>query len=415
MNLLELASLVITPNAYEEGKLFSVIPSNGTGDLDVVRSTTKTRVNPQGFIETIGINVPSIDYSGGGCPSILLEPQRTNLITFSNDFTATTKALQNVITTPNALLSPDNSVNSSKLIANSANNFHRIFTNLSFSSGSTYVFSAFVKKGEYNFVQLVPGQQSFGDCFANFDLLNGILGSSSNIISSSITELKDGWYRCSFSKTATSNNTTDFSIVLSQSATSPRLQFFTGNNVDGIFVYGLQVEIGTEASSYIPTTSAAVTRNQDSNVKVDDLINKNILSPTEGSIFVKFGSNPSQVGSSPVVSLVLSVANRLLISVSGGTFRIQLGLNNLTAFNYQSSIPMANSKCGVSYNNGQYKIFINGSLVFTSGIFEQKAYTSLQLSDINTNGGISSVRTIDEIYLYKTALSDQECIKLTTL
>jgi hypothetical protein len=78
--LLEEASLVITPNAVEEGKLFSIKPTDGSGDLSVVRATTKTRVNSLGVIESVPINVAALDYTNSTCPSILVEPQRTNLV-----------------------------------------------------------------------------------------------------------------------------------------------------------------------------------------------------------------------------------------------------------------------------------------------------------------------------------------------
>ena len=71
-------SLIITPNAVKGGKLYSVIPTNGTGDLDVVRATSATRVNESGNIEVVPANVARIDYSKWQ-PAILVEPQRTNL------------------------------------------------------------------------------------------------------------------------------------------------------------------------------------------------------------------------------------------------------------------------------------------------------------------------------------------------
>ena len=51
MSLLEKASLVVTPNGYKAGKLYSVIPNTALGDMDVVRATTATRVNSLGLIE----------------------------------------------------------------------------------------------------------------------------------------------------------------------------------------------------------------------------------------------------------------------------------------------------------------------------------------------------------------------------
>ena len=79
MSLLTQASLVLTPNAYKAGTLYSIIPSNGNGDMTVARGTNATRINSSGVIETVGTTIPRLNYDTvGGCPSILLEPQRTN-------------------------------------------------------------------------------------------------------------------------------------------------------------------------------------------------------------------------------------------------------------------------------------------------------------------------------------------------
>ena len=61
MSLLDTASLIVTPNGYKEGKLYSVIPSDGSGDLSVTRATTATRVNSQGLVELVPYNL--INYS----------------------------------------------------------------------------------------------------------------------------------------------------------------------------------------------------------------------------------------------------------------------------------------------------------------------------------------------------------------
>ena len=67
MSLLDKTNLLITPNAVKSTKLYSVIPSNGTGDCTVVRNTTATRVNSSGFIESVAENVPRINYNWGCC------------------------------------------------------------------------------------------------------------------------------------------------------------------------------------------------------------------------------------------------------------------------------------------------------------------------------------------------------------
>lgn len=80
MSLFEDSSLIVTPNGRKAGKIHALKPFNGRGDLTVVRATTKTEVNASGVIVYVPINVPSFDYTNGSCPSILVEPQRTNLV-----------------------------------------------------------------------------------------------------------------------------------------------------------------------------------------------------------------------------------------------------------------------------------------------------------------------------------------------
>lgn len=79
------AGVVLTPNGYKATELYSVKPDDGSGDFTVSRASTATRVNEDGLIETVGVNVPRLDYTDGGCPVILTEPQRTNLIPYSED------------------------------------------------------------------------------------------------------------------------------------------------------------------------------------------------------------------------------------------------------------------------------------------------------------------------------------------
>jgi len=79
MSLLDKASLIVTANAEKVGKLYSVIPSDGNADLTVVRGTVATRVNSLGVIENVAVNEPRLNYDTvGGCPAILIEPQRMN-------------------------------------------------------------------------------------------------------------------------------------------------------------------------------------------------------------------------------------------------------------------------------------------------------------------------------------------------
>lgn len=93
MSIYSDASLIVTPNAVKAGKLYSIVPTDGTGDLTVTRATSATRVNSAGLIENVGANIARLDYSNGSCPSILVEPQRTNLVFPSANATTQTRTV----------------------------------------------------------------------------------------------------------------------------------------------------------------------------------------------------------------------------------------------------------------------------------------------------------------------------------
>ena len=73
------ASYIISPNGYKTSKIYALKPDNGSGDLDMVRNTTATRINEYGVREVVSANRVRIDYSNGK-PCFLIEPQRTNLV-----------------------------------------------------------------------------------------------------------------------------------------------------------------------------------------------------------------------------------------------------------------------------------------------------------------------------------------------
>jgi hypothetical protein len=80
MSLFDDASLVLTPNGVKSGKVYSIKPTDGVGDFDFTRASLATRVKSDGLIEEVSTGVPRLDYPPlGGCPSLLVEPQRTNL------------------------------------------------------------------------------------------------------------------------------------------------------------------------------------------------------------------------------------------------------------------------------------------------------------------------------------------------
>ena len=114
-------SLAMIPSGYKASKVYSVLPESGVGDFDFTRATTATRVNSSGLIEEMAINVPRLEYPlidgvVNGCPSLLLEPQRTNVCGYSDNLTQWT--LTNGTLSANSVISPDGTLNADRVVFN---------------------------------------------------------------------------------------------------------------------------------------------------------------------------------------------------------------------------------------------------------------------------------------------------------
>ena len=172
-------NLALIP-AAQGTKLYSVLPSDGSGDFDYTRGSAATRINAQGLIETVAntssrLNYPLLDGKVVGCPHHLLEPQRANLVTYSEDISQITSQ-SNITITDNQVISPDGTLNAASFIDNSTNGVHRAFTNYSSSiaSGQLVSHSIFAKAKEHKWFQLSTGGNT-NDQWANFDLENGVI------------------------------------------------------------------------------------------------------------------------------------------------------------------------------------------------------------------------------------------------
>lgn len=257
MSLFEDASLVVTPNGRKTGKIFSLKPFNGSGDLTVVRATTATEVNASSVIVDVPINVPRLDYTNGSCPSILVEPQRTNLVLRSEEFENAYWGKVKTTIIQNSTIAPDGSLTADKLIDDTTvSATHQISRNITVSSG-LYTMSVFVKKGEYNFIRFWEDVQTGRQCYFNLD--TGV-ATNVNMFNVSIEDYSDGWYRCIATINIPSAGNFGFRINLTPNGTTVT---YNGTGTNGVYLWGAQLEAGSNATSYIPTVASTVTRNAD--------------------------------------------------------------------------------------------------------------------------------------------------------
>jgi len=419
MSLLDDASLIVTPNGYKASKLYSVKPTSGLGDMDVVRATTATRVNSSNLIESVAINVPRLDYTGGGCPSILVEPARTNRVLRSEEFDNASWTKTNTTITANSSTSPDGTSTADILVENSTSNVVFGVNALSRPSGltltTTYSVSFFAKKitrdfcyfNDFNGFQ-TPIVKVF------FNLQTGLVGNTSaGVLNPKMENYGNGWYRCSFQFVATSAAGTQIDYRIA-SATTDNVLTYTGViGQQAIAIWGAQFETGANATSYIPTTTATVTRNADviSKTGISSLIGQ-----TEGTVFVDFNN---QLLSSTLLCLNKNSTNSIFLTTSSsGSLSGRVYANSVsysTSFSGYTTLNQEIKMC-LKYGSFGTKLFINGELKSTNStpIVFTASLSSINLNDDIVLNGNATIRNNSSI-IFTTALTDAQCISLTTV
>ena len=404
MSLFEDASLIITPNGRKSGKIYALKPFNGTGDLTVVRATTATEVNASGVIVDVASNVARFDYTNGSCPSILVEPQRTNLALRSEEFDNSSWIKSGVTITTNSIIAPSGNLTADKLMEVNGGNIPRVVYLFNATVGQSYTLSFYLKSAERNQVRVVFEGNASKSAFFNSNT-GVVIGAMSSMIL-----LNNGWYRCSITISAGSSSS-NFYIATAKNNDV----ISSGDNTKGIYIWGAQLEAGSNATSYIPTVASAVTRNADviSKTGISDLIGQ-----TEGTIFVDvdFNNAPSKTETNRIIELTDGTnSNRIIVAFgSTNTLLTRLTASRLEQASFSAtSISVGMLKIALSYSSSGVKFYVNGTLVQSNLSASIPATNRMNLGYQGTaslqqlNDGINSV------VLWKTKLTDQQCINLT--
>ena len=417
MSLIDEASLVQIPSGYKEDKLYSIIPSDGTGDFNFSRASTATRVNDSGLIETVAIDTPRIDYTGGGCGSLLLEPQRTNSITYSEDLSSLWN-FTNVDKTLTQVKNPSGNLGVYEIAANSTSGSHYFEpSTYSATSGADYTFSFFAKINGSNFVQ-VALSTGFSSLYQNFNLLDGTLGNGNltSGYSSSIEPFGNGWYKVSIKGTTISANARFLTIPIITDIAS-RNPSFNGDGTSGVYVWGFQREQGSYPTSYIPTSGSTVTRVKDTSLTtgLSSLINS-----VEGTIFVEMAALAND-STNRYISINNSTSTKRIILKFGTSSNniSALGLGTANSFNmsYSGATITNMNRIALKYKANDCALWVNGVEVATDTTFT--AYAASTLSHIafsNFSGGGQWLEAnVQNLMFFPSALSNSELAELTTL
>ena len=496
-NLLDKASIVLTPTAYDNSKVLCVKPSDGSGDFDFSRNSAATRVNAQGLVEDVQIisgnkvtngdfsngstgwiieaawtisggvangngangsneelvqsgnlaigktysityeiknyvsgfvstrrpntsvrsangvyteiavssatalifngvnfngsitnivikeitddtNLPRINYEGG-CGSWLFEPQSTNLIPYSENFSDSSwQRNATLVITSNDAISPDGTQNATRV--KKAGTGSRLGVEIALTSGSNYTLSFYMKNN--------GGNTSLS---ADFD-------GQAAVVPYTIT---NNWARYEFTFTATSTETS-------------QIRIFTGAaNIDA-YIWGAQIEEQTYATSYIPTDGTQKTRNQDVCTNGGSVAT---ISSTSGVLYAEISANSNDLSfrllslsdgttSNRVYIGFGSVSNQLTASLTSGGSQQAL-LNHIVSDETQYN------KVALKYKLNELSLFVNGSKVATDTTVTMPTLTSLQFTSGSTFSKFFG--KTKAVAVWKEALTDTELQELTTI
>lgn len=357
-------------------------------------------------------NIPRIDYLGGGCGKLLLEPQRTNLQTFSENIDNAVYGKTNVTISANATTSPDGYSNADKIVENTTNAVHRIsgFGGV-VSSGTTYTSSFFAKKSERDQVYiLIPTSVAATRTVVVFNLTTGVSSvvGGSSATSHSMVDYGNGWYRCIVTFTTTAVGTNLIGIYNGA-------EDYAGTTDFGLFLYGLMNEAGSYASSYVNTLAASVTRGADAALKEN--IAGTLPTAYPFTLFAEFEVTPASEGQALTFSNSALSNEYFSIDYSSGVYRaLSRPSNTISLVSSTTAATVGMHKiCGV-FTSTTIKLFVDGALV-ASGVNAQAFNASIndifvgQLRSVTDTGNRNSVK---QALVFKSALSDTDAIALTT-
>jgi hypothetical protein len=420
MSLFTDASLVVKPSLYKAGKLYSIKPGTGLGDLSVVRNSVKWGFGPNGVLRQVAANVPLIEYDPVTRVErgLLVEPGGTNLILRSQEFDNASWSKTDVTVTANNLVAPDGTTTGDTLTEGSAGTAATT-QGYTVSSGVTVTQSLFFKYNNQQWIRirLVDGANAVN---AWVDIQNGVAGTISaagtGVVGTVVvTNVGNGWFRCSMSGSIPA--TTSYSFHLFSAASNGS---FSRTNGAIYGVWHAQGELGSVATSPMVTTSGTFNRVADvvSLTGASSLIGQNA---TGGTLYAEIEPRNTARDNRGIVSVGEAATNivRLKMNGTGGIdFRCSVGGSATTLYSTATNNITTLVKIAVGYKNLDSAVYFNGSQVGVTNT--SYTYPTVNLNTVSIgspNFGVDEQFNgwIRSAVLFPIRKSNAELAAMTTL
>jgi hypothetical protein len=398
--------------------------------ITFTRSSSATYFGSDGLMKTTPAGIPRFthDPATGESLGLLIEEQRTNLLTYSEQFDNAAWVPFGGTVATNTVVSPNGTQDADTFTEASGSTDPRFPINYSFTAGTNYSLSVYakVKAGSaQRYLTLVFNSGYAAISGANFDLAAGAVGTTSNA-TGTITPVGNGWYRCTIIPYTNATGAGSLRIRVSSVNTSANIDApaaYTGDGTSGIYLWGAQLEAGAFPTSYIPTTTAQATRAAD-NAVMTGVNFSSWYRQDEGSFLVNFNKTTVDTGANNGLLSIddASVNNNYWrIFVGGSIFSVSAVQSNNVSQAYLSIGAISNSTvnklaCSIKQNDFSKVLNANTPNVDTLGVLP---IAVSQLSIGGSNGGAYGITsangTISKISYYPKRLSNTELQAMTTL
>ena len=349
-------------------------------------------------------DLPRIDYTGGSA-QLLLEPQRDNWVTQSEHLESSSWYKARCTIEDNSTTSPEGVVNASKMTSTDASESY-IGHNAAIT-GTKATWSFFAKKGDLDYAHGLVWDTSANGCRQWFNLSTGevggttTFGSGHSVDYATIEDYGNGWYRCAMVVNLTAG-TQGFRVNISSADTT----ITSPVNSYGYF-YGLQAEDASYPTSYIPTYGTSVTRNVDvaDGITINTNANHTMLYDLE--------TTSGRESTSSLVSVGYDVSNRYFIKGTSSS-NVQLQVSGIGVFSGNinpTNEVSGRNKIAVQWIDGTGYLYCNGVKQIDT---LSNSSSSNDIDYYELSGSGYSHKT-HQFLIFPTALTDSECIALTTL
>jgi hypothetical protein len=388
--------------------------------ITFTRASTATYFDKDGVLQSAASGEARFDYDPSTLAprGLLIEEQRANLLLQSEDFGTTWGATRASVTT-NTIVAPNGTLTGDKLVEDTtATSTHFVQQTLTPTAGTTYTFSCYLKAAERKAAGLIFTGGGASDTGVWINLETGaFIRQTGTPISFLITSVGNGFFRISVTSAATTTATLAARINIAEDAvTAP--SSYTGDGTSGIYVWGAQLEAGAFPTSYIPTTTTALTRNAD----VASMTGTNFSSwynASEGTLYAEGFVYTAPANT--VIPCLFSIddntgSNRIQLYRANNNGSPNAGLAVVNGGSIQALITAGNTQFQNGKIAGAYKVdnfaaSLNGAAAVTDTIGTIPTVTQMK---IGTGPALANVNgTIRRIAYYPTRLANAQLQALT--